>query len=49
MTNTWFYKADKRKITHSAVGCEIEIDFDKKGSKKGEKAMNHKKKDLEVE
>ena len=27
MTNTWFYKADKRKITYSAGGCETEIDF----------------------
>ena len=27
MTNTWFYQADKMKITYSAGGCEIEIDF----------------------
>ena len=27
MANTWFYKADKRKITYSAGGCETEIDF----------------------
>ena len=25
--NTWFNKTDKRKITYSAGGCEIEIDF----------------------
>ena len=25
--NTWFYKADKGKITCSARGCETEIDF----------------------
>ena len=27
VANTWFYKADKRKITYSAGGCEKEIDF----------------------
>ena len=27
MANTWFHKADKRKITYSGGGCEIEIDF----------------------
>ena len=27
MANTWFYKADKKKITSSAGGCETEIDF----------------------
>ena len=27
VANTWFYKAKKRKITYSAGGCEIEIDF----------------------
>ena len=27
VANTWFYKADKRKITHSAGGCQTEIDF----------------------
>ena len=24
---TWFYKVDKKKITYSAGGCKIEIDF----------------------
>ena len=27
VANTWFYKANKRKITYSACGCETEIDF----------------------
>ena len=27
MANTWFYKADKGKITYSANGCETEINF----------------------
>ena len=27
MTNIWLYKADKRKITYSAGGCETEINF----------------------
>ena len=27
VTNTWFYKVEKRKITYSAGGCETEIDF----------------------
>ena len=27
MENTWFYKAEKRKITYRAGGCETEIDF----------------------
>ena len=27
MANTWFYKADKRKITCSAGECETEIDI----------------------
>ena len=27
LANTWFYKADKRKSTYSAGGCETEIDF----------------------
>ena len=27
MANTWFYKADKRKITYSAGGCETQINF----------------------
>ena len=27
MANTWFYKADKRKIIYSAGGCKTEIDF----------------------
>ena len=27
VANTGFYKADKRKITFSACGCETEIDF----------------------
>ena len=27
VANTWFYKADKRKITYSAGGYETEIDF----------------------
>ena len=27
MAKTWFYRADKRKITYSADGCETEIDF----------------------
>ena len=27
MANTWFNKADKRKITYSAGGYETEIDF----------------------
>ena len=27
VANTWFYKADKRKITCSAGECETEIDF----------------------
>ena len=27
VANTWFKKADKRKITYSAGGCETEIDF----------------------
>ena len=27
MANTWFYEADKRKITYSSGGCETEIDF----------------------
>ena len=26
MANTWFYKADKKKITYSDGGCETEID-----------------------
>ena len=25
--NPWFYKEEKRKISYSADGCEIEIDF----------------------
>ena len=25
VANAWFYKADKRKITYSAGGCETEI------------------------
>ena len=33
VANTWFYKADKRKITYSARGCETEIDFVLKGEK----------------
>ena len=28
MANTWLYKADKRKITDIAGGCETEIDFE---------------------
>ena len=27
VANTWFYKADKKKITYIASGCETEIDF----------------------
>ena len=27
VANTWFCKANKRKITYSAGGCETEIDF----------------------
>ena len=27
MANTWFYKADKRKITSSAGGCDAKIDY----------------------
>ena len=27
MANTWFYKAEKRKITYSAGGCETDIGF----------------------
>ena len=27
VANTWFYKADKKKITYSAGGCKTEIDF----------------------
>ena len=27
VANTWFYKADKRKITYSAGGCETQINF----------------------
>ena len=27
MANTWFYKADKRKIIYSASGYKTEIDF----------------------
>ena len=27
VANAWFYKADKRKITYNASGCETEIDF----------------------
>ena len=33
MANTRFYKADKRKITYSAGGCETEIDFVLEGEK----------------
>ena len=27
VANTWFCKADKKKITYSVGGCETEIDF----------------------
>ena len=27
VTNTWFYNAEKRKITYNAGGCKTEIDF----------------------
>ena len=27
VANNWFFKADKRKITYSASGCETKIDF----------------------
>ena len=27
MANEWSYKANKKKITYSAGGCETEIDF----------------------
>ena len=33
MANTWFYKADKRKITYSADGGETKIDFALVGEK----------------
>ena len=33
MANFRFYKADKRKITYSAGGCETEIDFVLEGEK----------------
>ena len=27
VANTWFYKAEKKKITYSAGGCKTKIDF----------------------
>ena len=33
VVNIWFYKADQRKITYSASGCETEIDFVPVGEK----------------
>ena len=33
VANTWFCKANKKKITYSAGGCETEIDFVHVGEK----------------
>ena len=33
MANTWFYKADKRKITYISGRCKTDIDFVLEGEK----------------